>query len=87
MIIETKYSIGDHVWVINADYENEQIEIFDGYISSINIFNDRITYYVEGVDPEYGDDDLVLYGLDLTDVVSRVMRDINKKGGNNSVKQ
>lgn len=87
MIIETKYGIGDHVWVINADYENEQIEVFDGYISSINIFNGRITYYIEGVDLEYEDDDLVLYGLNITDVVSRVMLNINKKGGNNNVKQ
>lgn len=79
MIVETQYNIGEKVWVIKPDYNTGVVEIFDSYISSININNIETTYYLSDIDGDYTDKDLQPYDRDITGYVKLCMNKIRDR--------
>lgn len=91
MKIETKYNIGDRVWVvyepiINNEYiHNEpagELSVYDDYINTIEIDEDGIHYLLKYSDyTELGEKDIILYD-DTEKVLKRIkqlMEEINKR--------
>lgn len=79
MIVETQYNIGEKVWVIKPNYNTGVVEIFDSYISSININNIETTYYLSDIDGDYTDKDLQPYDRDITGYVKLCMSKIRDR--------
>lgn len=79
MIVETQYNIGEKVWVIKPNYNTGVVEIFDSYISSININDIETTYYLSDIDGNYTDKDLQPYDRDITAYVKLCMNKIRDR--------
>lgn len=91
MKIETKYNIGDHIWVIyepiinNEYYHNKsagEISIYDAYIDSISKYKDDLMYFCnDGNYTELHEEDIILY--DETDKlvakIKKMMESINER--------
>lgn len=79
MLIETQYNIGEQVWVIKPNYNTGIVEVFDSFISSININNTETTYYLIDIDGDYTDKDLQPYDRDITGYVKLCMNKIRNR--------
>lgn len=79
MLIETQYNIGEQVWVIKPNYNTGIVEVFDSFISSININNTETTYYLIDIDGDYTDKDLQPYDRDITGYVKLCMDKIRDR--------
>ena len=70
MKIETKYNIGDHIWVVyepiinNEYYHNEpagEIAVYDGVICGIAFTDEGIRYWLKDVDVDLKEEDIIFY--------------------------
>lgn len=76
MKIETKYEIGDHIWVV---YKHEgEVQVYDDRIVNILINEDKELIYSpkEGYE-EFYEDDIILYD-DLIGLGNRVKKLMNE---------
>lgn len=79
MKIETKYNIGDHIWVVYED--RMSVGVYDEYITEIAIDKDNeIVYYAKNAE-EIKENDAILY--DETDKlvakIQELMKEINER--------
>lgn len=91
MKIETKYNIGDHIWVvyearINNEYHNNkpagEVSVYDTYIDSISKYEDDLIYLCDdGAYSEMHEEDIILF--DETDKliakIQELMKAINER--------
>ena len=78
MKIETKYNIGDKVWVV---YENQgEACVYDTTISEMGFDKDGITYYTEEGN-DYTEDFLIAYNEkdELLDKIVKTMEAIHER--------
>lgn len=80
MKIESKYNIGDHIWVVYK--ERIEVHIFEDYISGISIEEDgKIFYYLKNTYEDIKEDEMILY--DETDKliakIQELMKSINER--------
>jgi len=93
MKLETKYNIGDRVWVVyepiinNQYHHNEpagEINVYDDYISSININENGIQYYLKYSDyTDLVEENIILYDDTdkLINKIKELMNEINEREG------
>ena len=92
MNIETKYNIGQNVWVAKINNGGDVIEVYDTIISGIYVTKNKILYNAIDTDEDYTDEDLMSqeeYENELTSRVRKLMQKIhddeeNEKTDNNS---
>lgn len=80
MKIETKYNIGDHIWVV---YENRgEVCVYDDYIREIIIDkNNNILYFGETCPDEISEDEIIPYecSMALVGEIVKIMQQIREK--------
>lgn len=79
MKIQTKYEIGDKVWIV---YENKsEVCVYDDIIAEIGVDDKRIYYILENACIDIGEEEIVLYeDTDkLVEKIKQIMEDIRKK--------
>ena len=79
MKIQTKYEIGDKVWIV---YENRgEACIYDDIIAEIGVDDKRIYYILENACIDIGEEEIVLYeDTDkLVEKIKQIMEDIRDK--------
>ena len=79
MKIETKYNIGDHIWVVYK--ERATVGIYDEYINEIAINkNNQITYYMGNCE-DFEEDKIILYEEKdkLLAQIEKLMEEINEE--------
>ena len=79
MFIQTKYEIGDRVWIV---YENKgEACVYDDYIEEICVNSDGINYMLKEACMDIAEDDVVPYeDTDkLIEKIKQIMEDIGKK--------
>lgn len=59
MKIETKYDIGQHIWVVYK--YREEISVYDDYIVEITVGKDCVEYLSENCDASYKEDEIIVY--------------------------
>ena len=76
MKINTKYDIGQRVWVI---YENRgEVCIFDDVISEINVSMDYIEYWVKEAGDAFKENNIILYedtekiGMKVVEIMEKI---------------
>jgi len=93
MKIETKYNVGDHIWVVyepeinNEYYKDEpagEITLYDAVISNINISDEGIEYWLKDIDAEAKEEDVILYSdtCGLVERIKELMNKIHKRENN-----
>lgn len=78
MKIETKYEIGQRVWIL---YENRgEVCVFDDIITEI-IYRDKVCYFVKQACDEFEEDKMILYEdkEGLANKILELMEDIRSK--------
>lgn len=59
MTIQTKYEIGQRVWIV---YENKgEVCVYDDYIDEICVNNDGLYYMLKEACIDYAEEDIILY--------------------------
>lgn len=79
MFIQTKYEIGQKVWIV---YENKsEVCVYDDIIAEIGVDDKRIYYILENACIDIGEEEIVLYeDTDkLVEKIKQIMEDIRKK--------
>lgn len=85
MKIETKFDLGQHVWVIRGmvdEDDGDVIQIYDDTICNIEINTDGTFYYTMETDMEKTEDELLDYNIsdkELADLVRTNMAKIRAK--------
>ena len=85
MFIQTKYEIGQRVWIV---YENKgEVCIYDDTIAEIGVDDKRIYYILENACIDIGEEGIVLYeDTDkLVEKIKEIMKDIRKKESEENV--
>ena len=79
MFIQTKYEIGDKVWIV---YENRgEACVYDDYIDEIFVNDEGINYMLREACIDGKEEDIILYeDTDkLVEKIKQIMEDIRKK--------
>ena len=79
MKIETKYNIGDHIWIV---YEgNGEVHVYDDYITSIFYEDSGIGYMSKILIEDIKEDDIILYEDKdkLVNTIKDLMQQIKEK--------
>ena len=79
MIIQTKYEIGQRVWII---YENRgEVCVYDDLIEEIGVDDNRIYYILENACIDISEKDIVLYDDtdELVEKIKETMQEIRTK--------
>lgn len=82
MTIQTKYEIGQRVWIV---YENNgEVCVYDDYTEEIGVDDKRIYYILKNACIDRAEEDIVLYeDTDkLVDKIKETMENIRKKEKN-----
>ena len=82
MTIQTKYEIGQRVWII---YENNgEVCVYDDTIAEIGVDDKRIYYILDNACIDIAEEDIILYeDTDkLVDKIKETMENIRKKEKN-----
>lgn len=76
MKINTKFNIGDHIWVVK-EYKG-MVTLYDDIIEYINVDKDGVSYFMKEADIESSEKDLVLYEdyTKLADKIYKLMKEI-----------
>lgn len=74
MKIETKFKIGQEVYVIFK--EDAEIKLFKDTIDSIVIKKDKVVYFMNKICEEFNEDELVEYG-NCIDLINKIDKLIN----------
>lgn len=84
MIIETKYDIGDHIWVIYI--HKDEICLFDDYITELSIDKDGIDYWCKDAGDTIQEKDIVMYEdeIGLAAKIKELMKEIREKEKENA---
>lgn len=85
MLIQTKYEIGQRVWIV---YENKgEVCIYDDIIAEIGIDDKRIYYILENACIDISEEYIVLYeNTDkLVEKIKQIMEDIREKESEENV--
>ena len=80
MNIETKYNIGQNVWVAKINNGGDVIEVYDTIISGIYVTKNKILYNAIDTDEDYTDEDLMSqeeYENELTSRARKLMQKIH----------
>ena len=79
MKIETKYNIGEKIWVIYED--KGEIKVYDALITYITIEEDRIFYGTDIGLAEFSEEDVILYDEKekLMNKIFEIMEEIHRK--------
>lgn len=79
MKIQTKYEIGDKVWVVYAN--RGEACVFDDYISEIYINENGLFYMLKKDCVDHKEEDIILYEDEETLVskIKQIMREVTKK--------
>ena len=84
MTIQTKYEIGQHVWVV---YENNgEVCVYDDYIVSVT-YENNIKYVLKEDWSEVPEEEIILYEETdkLVDKIKKTMQEIREKEGQKDV--
>lgn len=93
MKLETKYNIGDRIWVVYEPIINNQyikdtpageVSVYDDYIDTIDIDKDGIRYLLKYSDyTDAKEEDIILYNDTdkLINKIKELMNEINKREG------
>ena len=79
MTIQTKYEIGQRVWIA---YENKgEVCVYDDIIAEIGVDDNRIYYILENACIDISEEDIVLYeDTDkLVEKIKQIMKEIRNK--------
>lgn len=76
MRIETKYSLGDRIWVIYSD-TNREVRLYEDIIKEIVINNEKILYYGDVCGEEIEEKDIILY-TDMDKLIDTIKNISNK---------
>lgn len=78
MKINTKFNIGDHIWVVK-EYQG-LVSLYDDIIEYINVNKEGISYYMKETDIESSEKDLILYEdyNKLVDKIYKLMQEIRQ---------
>ena len=79
MTIQTKYEIGQRVWIV---YENKgEACVYDDYIEEICVNDDGINYMLKEACIDRKEEEIVLYEntSKLVEKIKQVMQEIRKK--------
>ena len=81
MKIETKYEIGQRIWVVYAD--RGEVCIYDDYIGWISVDKEGLTYGLEEACDDKKEEDIILYNdkEKLLKKIEETMKQIRKKEG------
>lgn len=85
MLIQTKYEIGQRVWIV---YENKgEVCIYDDYIDEICMGENGLYYMLKEAGIDHTEEDIVLYeDTDkLVEKIKQIMEDIRKKESEENV--
>lgn len=84
MVIQTKYEIGQRVWIV---YENRgEVCVYDDTIAEIGVDDKRIYYILENACIDISEEDIVLYeNTDkLAEKIKETMENIREKEDKNT---
>ena len=85
MIIQTKYEIGQKVWIV---YKNKsEVCICDDYIEEICTNNDGLYYIIKEACIDIAEEDIVLYEETdrLVEKIKQTMKDVREKESEENV--
>ena len=79
MVIQTKYEVGQRVWIIYED--RGEVCIYDDYIDEIFVNDEGINYMLREACIDGKEEDIILYeDTDkLVEKIKQIMEDIRKK--------
>lgn len=73
MKIESKYNIGDRVWILDCDYRHEMVYVYSDTINTICIdSNNEIKLWFDNCDDDLPEDKVVAYS-DLEKLTERII--------------
>lgn len=87
MVIESKYDIGDRVWIVSKDERHETIEVFSAKINTICINGDKeIELWFEDCDIDMLEKDVIDYddSARLMEIISELDYSFRDKGEENA---
>lgn len=87
MVIESKYDIGDRVWIVSKDERHETIEVFSAKINAICINGDKeIELWFEDCDMDIPEKDVIGYddSARLMAIISELDYSFRDKGEENA---
>ena len=79
MVIQTKYKIGDRVWIV---YEHQgEVCVYDDYIDEICIGENGLYYMIKEACIDREEEDIVLYEYTdkLVEKIKQIMQEIREK--------
>lgn len=79
MKIQTKYEIGDKVWIV---YENKgEVCVYDDYIDEICMGENGLYYMIKEAGIDHTEEDIILYEDTerLVEKIKNIMQEIRKK--------
>lgn len=82
MKIETKYEIGDKIWIV---YEgNHVVELYDDVIAEIGVDEDKNIIYYTSLCEDLKEDEIILYDEKdkLLQTIKELMKNIKEKEKN-----
>lgn len=73
MKIESKYNIGDRVWIVGSDYRHEMVYVYSDTINTICVNgNNEIRLWFNNCDDDLPEDEVVAYS-DLEKLTERII--------------
>ena len=73
MKIESKYNIGDRVWIVDSDYRHEMVYVYSDTINTICVNgNNEIRLLFNNCDDDLPEDEVVAYS-DLEKLTERII--------------
>lgn len=73
MKIESKYNIGDRVWIVDSDYRHEMVYVYSDTINTICIdSNNEIKLWFDNCDDDLPESEVIAY-LDSKKLTERII--------------
>lgn len=73
MKIESKYNIGDRVWIVDSDYRHEMVYVYSDTINTICVNgNNEIRLWFNNCDDDLPENEVVAYS-DLEKLTERII--------------
>lgn len=73
MKIESKYNIGDRVWIVDSDYRHEMVYVYSDIINTICVNgNNEIRLWFDNCDDDLPESEVVAYS-DLEKLTERII--------------
>ena len=74
MTIQTKYSIGEKIWVADENVEHKQVDVYSDIITGVFVDNkNKVLYLLEGLLDDVQEDKIIPY-YDLTRLATTIVK-------------